>query len=552
MSTNPPKQKKDRLQLILNRIFAPTWPVRFVFMVIILTMMLLITLLVYMTGGIKYVYSHTMYLPVIFSALLLGWKGGLAAGIIAGALLGPAMPVDVETGAMQDTLNWVYRMGAFALIGSVIGVFREKLDEYLGDRLYLFTHLSGTDIPSLPRLIEDAGAVDEQQRRRFHFIQVRIENYTDLSDFLGESIYSKLLMRASDRLNGEFPDAFGIYAKDGHSLMLIKEARSIQSLLTEIKDVFSDPLDVEGIPVHLDISVGASPFAKSIRESVHRATLSARYAGVNNYGTVVYDESHFKTDRDVKLLGSVKKAIRQNEFSLVFQPVYDASNGNYTHAEVLLRWESPTFGPIPPGRFIPLIEKTSLINTLSEWVVREALRHLKSLKDENIDISIAVNLSAKTLFHRPFFEKTKQWLETFGIDNESLMFEITESALMNDPKRAKDALQMLNDHRIALAIDDFGTGYSSLSYLKEFPVQQLKIDQTFIRNIDKDEGNATITKTAVGLARDFGLTAVAEGVETKKQSDQLIAMGCVKMQGFHYARPMPFVDFKRWMLDHSQ
>lgn len=549
---NKQKQKYVWFHFLMDKLLAPSKEARSFYILAILLMMAGVVLLVYYTGGIQYVYSHTMYVPIVLSGLLFGWKTGLFAGIAGGILLGPFMPVDVENAIMQEPVNWIYRTVLFVVIGVVVGIFRHMIIQYHKERLHLFTHHPGTDIPGISRLIDDlTSASDAPDQKDCLFIHIRLENAIDLSDFLSSDLYSLLLMRARNRTRDHFPDAFGVYAKDSHGLTMVIENKKYDHDTETLRALFYEPFDIKNIPVYLDVSIGIAAFNQSIYESVYRATLAARYAGTHGYGTMVYDERHFKTHKDIKLLGSVMNCLENGDFSIVFQPQFDNNRKAYTNAEVLLRWDHPEYGRISPEYFIPLIEKTSLINIVSDWVIEESFKTLNRLNSENLNIRVSINISTMTLFYPTFYDRVKALIKDYAIPAESVIFEITESALMHDPVRALSTIKALNKLEIGIAIDDFGTGHSSLSYLHQFPVRQLKIDKTFIDSLDSKDGKSVIARTAINLAKDFSITSVAEGVETPKQQDRLSELGCDMMQGYYHARPMPFDPFRAFLIGHA-
>ncbi|MFW5895016.1 MAG: EAL domain-containing protein [Bacillota bacterium] len=536
----------------MNRLIAPTKKVQIGFGLSMLLMMVGIVILVYFTGGIQYVYSHTMYVPIVLSGMLFGWKTGLLAGIAGGLLLGPFMPVDVENAIMQEPLNWIYRTMVFSLVGTIFGIFKSMIVQYHNERLHLFTHHPGTDIPGISQLIDEhLLSSEEGSEKDYVFIQIRFDNYFDLTDFLSDDLYSKLQMLARDRIEQRFPEIVGVYAKDDHSLLAVAERDAMDDLFVSLKSAFYEPFELENIPVYLEISIGISPYNASIYDSINHAVLAARSAEVNNSGTMIYDENHFKTNKDIRILGSVKKSLEDGDFSIVFQPQWDNNQNTYANAEVLLRWNHPEYGAIQPEYFIPLVEKTSLINILSDWVIEESFKTIRALNQENFPITLAINISTMSLFDAAFYDRVAALLKRYDIPEGSVVFEITESALMHDPDRALSTLKALGELHIGIAIDDFGTGHSSLSYLHQFPVDYLKIDKTFIDNLDTDKSNLIITKTAIHLAKDFGILSVAEGVETKAQQEHLAALKCDMMQGYFHARPMAFAKYRTFLENHN-
>ena len=207
---------------------------------------------------------------------------------------------------------------------------------------------------------------------------------------------------------------------------------------------------------------------------------------------------------------------------------------------------------VPPGDFIPLAEMTEIIHPLSLWVLRAALEQISSWLREGREIAVAVNLSARNLIDTRCPEQIKALLHEFNVPNHLLEIEITESALITDPERALQVVQSFHELGLHLAIDDFGTGYSSMSYLKRLPIQTLKVDRSFVKDMLTDEADAVIVRSTIGLAHSFGLNVVAEGVEDENTLQALRNLQCEQAQGYHISRPLPAAEFDRWFQARTQ
>jgi EAL domain-containing protein (putative c-di-GMP-specific phosphodiesterase class I) len=250
--------------------------------------------------------------------------------------------------------------------------------------------------------------------------------------------------------------------------------------------------------------------------------------------------------RRLTILADLGVAIRENQLQLHYQPRIDIETGACNGCEALLRWQHPEQGMVPPGDFIPLAEMTEIIHPLSLWVIRAALQQIRSWLDRGMEISVAVNLSARNLIDTRCPEQIKELLIEFNVPNHLLEIEITESALITDPERALQVLQSFHELGLHLAIDDFGTGYSSMSYLKRLPIQTLKVDRSFVKDMLTDEADAVIVRSTIGLAHSFELYVVAEGVEDEETLQALRHLQCEQAQGYHISRPLPAQDFDLW------
>jgi EAL domain-containing protein (putative c-di-GMP-specific phosphodiesterase class I) len=252
------------------------------------------------------------------------------------------------------------------------------------------------------------------------------------------------------------------------------------------------------------------------------------------------------------LLADLRMAVSQPDQILVYyQPQADLATGRISGLEALVRWQHPVQGLIPPGVFIPFAEQTGIIRPLTWCILRKALEQNRQWAEDGLHIRVSVNISPRCLLEAGFAGRVVQLLTETGVPAMRLELELTETAIMTDPERALSVLQDLAGHGIRLSIDDFGTGYSSLAYLKDLPVSEMKIDQTFISNMESDDGSFAIVRSCLELARNLNLSVVAEGVETREVWQHLIELGCPTAQGYYLSRPMPDYAFAPWMADHE-
>jgi len=239
------------------------------------------------------------------------------------------------------------------------------------------------------------------------------------------------------------------------------------------------------------------------------------------------------------------KAVERNELVLHYQPKVELTSGRIIGMEALLRWQHPTKGMIPPGKFIPVAEASSLITEIGTWVINEACANNKAWQDANLrSVPIAVNISARQLHDKDLVETIRTALQKTKLRPELLEIELTESAVMMHPDDAINTMARLRGMDVRIALDDFGTGYSSLSYLKRLPVTGLKIDQSFVRDLAFDPDDAAIVRAIVAVAHELMLEVTAEGVETAEQAEFLKTHGCTEAQGYYFARPVPAAEMR--------
>ena len=242
---------------------------------------------------------------------------------------------------------------------------------------------------------------------------------------------------------------------------------------------------------------------------------------------------------NILLESALLQALERNELRLYYQPCVSLSDGRVTSVEALVRWQHPELGLLASERFIPIATECGLVGDIDSWVLREASRQASVWRAQGHALTIAVNVSASEFAHPRLLGRAAMALRELGPETNALEIEITESALVHDATAGIATLQALRNMGVRIAIDDFGTGYSSLAYLKRFPVDILKIDKSFVKNIAADPADAAIAQTIVALARNLGLTVQAEGVETREQLEMLVGYGCDCAQGHYFARPVP-------------
>ena len=249
----------------------------------------------------------------------------------------------------------------------------------------------------------------------------------------------------------------------------------------------------------------------------------------------------------MSLLGDLRHALEHDELTLHYQPKAALATGQVSHLEALVRWDRPGHGLQPPSEFVPLAERTGLIKQLSVSVLDAALRQMRAWADAGRDMTVAVNLSARNLLEADLPETVAGLLADHGVPADRLILEITESAVMSDETHSLDVLVRLSELGVSLSIDDFGTGYSSLSRLRRLPVDEIKIDRSFVAHMDRERGDALIVQSTVELAHNLGLRVVAEGVETKAIWTALAELGCDYAQGYFLCRPMPPDALCAWL-----
>jgi EAL domain-containing protein (putative c-di-GMP-specific phosphodiesterase class I) len=305
------------------------------------------------------------------------------------------------------------------------------------------------------------------------------------------------------------------------------------------------PFRIGSQDIRITVSIGAAielPGDHSRRKLLANAGVALRHAkdmGRNRYG--MFDTSMQASAFEIDLMiGDLQKALHEEQLLLCYQPKLDLGTGRISGVEALLRWNHPEHGAISPDQFVPLAEKTGMIGEIGAWTLNEACRQMRQWRSASVAIeSVAVNVSVFQLTSPCFFNTVRDALDRYDLEPSDLMLEITESAAMRNPELTLMMLRKLASLGVAISLDDFGVGHSSLTHLKQLPVCELKIDRTFIRDIESDSEDMAIVSAVVSLARAVDLKVVAEGVETTGQQALLTEIGCDAVQGYLIGRPSP-------------
>jgi diguanylate cyclase (GGDEF)-like protein/PAS domain S-box-containing protein len=376
---------------------------------------------------------------------------------------------------------------------------------------------------------------------------IDLDRFKLVNDTLGHGTGDKLLKEAAERLRScvRASDTVGRLGGDEFAAILseLGKAGDAGLVAQKIVDVFKRPFDLEGKETYVTASVGVTLYpadgenAEALVVNADAAMYRAKQQGRNNYQYFTRDMNERALQR-VRMELAMRRALEREEFRLFYQPKADLVTGKICGFEALLRWQHPDKGMVLPGEFIPVLEETGLIVQAGEWVLRTACVQIKAWQQAGLKVPpVSVNLSARQFEQKNLKGVVGQILGDTKVDPSLIEFEITESLLMNDPEGAARTLHDLKESGVKLSMDDFGTGYSSLGYLKRFPIDTLKIDRTFVRDISTDADDATLTRAIINLAQNLRLNVVAEGVETEAQLAFLCLNGCDEMQGYLFARP---------------
>jgi diguanylate cyclase (GGDEF)-like protein len=401
--------------------------------------------------------------------------------------------------------------------------------------------------------IQQAIASAPRHRQRVAVLFLDLDGFKHINDSLGHSIGDKLLqsiakslvncVRSSDTVSRQGGDEFVVLLSE------VEQPESAAITARRILKAVSEPQMIDQHDLHVTASIGVSVYpddgldAETLIQNADTAMYQAKENGRQSF-------QFFKPSMNLRAVErqsieeGLRRAVERQEFALHYQPKIDLRTGEISGAEALIRWTHPTRGPIPPGQFIPVAEACGLILPISEWVLREACTQSRAWQDAGLPvIPIAVNVSGMDFRDESFLDNLFATLGETGMDPRHLQLELTESILMNRAETTASILQALREKGVTVAIDDFGTGYSSLSYLRKFPVDVLKIDQSFVRQISSGSKDKVLVATVINMARSLRLRVVAEGVETLDELRFLQARQCDEAQGYYFSRPLPAQKF---------
>ncbi|MBI3606850.1 MAG: EAL domain-containing protein [Nitrospirae bacterium] len=397
--------------------------------------------------------------------------------------------------------------------------------------------------------LEQAIRVAQRGQTAVALLLLDINHFKEINNTLGHRNGDLLLRQVGPRLRRVLrePDLIANLGGDEFGVLLPDtDGRGAALVAQKVLDVFEESFVLEDVTVTVGAGIGIAVYpdhgddADLLMQRADVAMHVAKEAG-NEYFVYASDLDHSHPDR-LALMGALRHAIDDNQLFLLYQPQVCVKTGRVVGVEALVRWRHPERGVIPPDQFILLAEHAGLIKPLTLWVLTTALRQCRVWHNLGIAISVAVNLSARSLKDAGLPDQVAAILHHAGVAPGSLELEITESAIMADPARALEILTRLNTMGVRLSIDDFGTGYSSLSYLKKLPVESIKIDKSFVMSMVTDQDDAVIVRSTIELAHTLGRKVVAEGVEQRETWDRLAALGCDVAQGYYLSRPQPADD----------
>jgi diguanylate cyclase (GGDEF)-like protein/PAS domain S-box-containing protein len=443
--------------------------------------------------------------------------------------------------------------------GTVVDITERKQHEAVLE--HQARHDSLTGLPNRSQLHDRIEQAIASARRDGHLVAVLfvdLDHFKLINDSLGHHAGDRLLLEAAGRLVACVRSHDSVARLGGDEFVIVlggRDEQEIIAVVSRLLDVIAQPWAEGGQEYGLSCSVGISRYPQDgddpdeLLRCADTAMYKAKASGRNTYHFYTSELNQAISAR-LELDSSLRHALERDEFRVHYQPRIDVESGRIVGAEALIRWQCPGKGLIPPERFIPVAEETGLIIPIGEWILQEACRQNSAWQRVGLPpISISVNLSPIQFRHAGLVQSVAAALSQAGLDPAYLELELTETLVMHDAERINVAMHALKALGVDIAVDDFGTGYSSLSYLKRFPVDRLKVDKSFVRDIDSDPDDAAIVRAIISLGHALGLKVVAEGVETPAHLEFLQRHRCNEVQGYYFSRPVPAAGMEALLRD---
>lgn len=496
-------------------------------------------------------FSHLMYIPIILMGSINGGVVGFITGLIAGLLVGPLMPYNTETGAPQYWLDWVIRMSMMISVGTITGLFYRHFKSLKEQIIDMELKNPDSGIHNL-NFLRKTTLVN---RENYTVASIIISNQESISEVSGYEAYYQYLRDIESTFKKKYMNTMVIQPAINH-LWVIKPTIDFKAEVQGYLSVVTESASKSEHPLFVDYAIGFFQQKhlkeKDISKYFIQSDIAAREARAKNLTHMTYSDVQTNRQFEYELLTDFNKALHDGSIYLMYQPKVDLRTKKPTGLEALIRWEHKAKKSIYPDQFIPAVEKTNMIHEMTLQVFRWSLSYQKRLNDVGIYIPISINISTRNLYDENFFKKMMNIVNQFQVKPKYVELEITESILMDNPDISRKVLEQFASEGFTISIDDFGKGYSSLAYLSQFPINTIKIDRMFTRQILVNPTTQHIVKATIDLAKQLGYEVLIEGIEDKETSDLLERLGCNSAQGYFFSKPKNEDDITKYLRQYRQ
>ena len=535
---------------------------------VLLSMLVIVVALIFYGGiegtGLFWVYTAP-FLAFFLKGQRLGWRYSIALLVILSGyflIAGSLFPHAHQFSGVVSS-QFLISLGFYTLIAAAFNHLRSRFEEQLqkqvsaktADATELLNQLqfnaSHNPLTKLPNKLTLVNILNEQinaisaDNQLLIVCNLHLERMFEMSNILGINGADELILKIASYLQ-RFLDAKGVLAHTHRDEFIVTVQTTREEFnkygLGRLLAERQISIEVQGYFLYCEFTLGLAIYPDHARQPLdllNKAEQAMLQAQKNGQQSTIFNPKHGQAFlRHHLLFGKLREAFMQQHLRVHFQPQINLKTGEIIGAEALMRWQDPIEGFISPLEFIPVAEESGLIRPMTSWLISVCLRACDSWHKQGLHINVSINLSAMNLMDPDLLNVLKTELAKTNLSASSINLEITESCFMTSPERALEVIQRLHDSGFRLAIDDFGTGYSSLSYLKNLPIHELKIDQSFVRKLLQNSGDQAIVSSTIDLAHNFGLTVVAEGIEDEPTGAWLSTRGCDIGQGYFYAKPM--------------
>jgi EAL domain-containing protein (putative c-di-GMP-specific phosphodiesterase class I) len=477
-----------------------------------------------------------MYIAIVFCGSILGVHAGLMTALFAGILVGPLMPYNFVTGEAQLFQDWVFRLIMMLIVGVISGYFSKNY-RYIQDKLFeISTIVPETGLKNINSL----NHMSFDNDKAYLLMTMNIKNDKTISEVSGYEIYYAYLKNVSQTLS-DYDPSLHVVQVDKHKLWVLLDAHDEHRQITDLSKLIKEINHIGPTKLFIDFGLGFHQIRydkqKEISHYFTYTDQAAQEALEKHVLYIKYMNVERLKQQEYELLTEFEKALSNGDIFLVYQPKISLKTNKPIGLEALIRWYHPLKKMIYPDQFIPAVEETSLIHQMTKVVFKKALEYHLNLKERGITLPISINISAKNLQDDRFYQEMIDIFQTYDILPEMVELEITESVLMDQPEKSKTALDKFAHFGFKIAIDDFGKGYSSLAYLAQFPINTIKIDRLFTKQILISPVVQTIVSATVQMALQLGYEVLIEGVEDLETAELLKTYGCHTAQGYYYLKP---------------